>query len=78
MAHVTTAHQQQSQHLGSDAARVLLRHTLATYFHAQPVAAPRGYHSWPSPALPAVSNSCSPPKLGVGDPIVLMVRSVCC
>ena len=61
-------------HLGKDLARVQLRTALAEYFHAQPVAAPRGFHSWPSPHAYA-GVLLEPPALPVGDPITLVVRS---
>ncbi len=61
-------------HLGKDSARVKLRTALAEYFHAQPVAAPRGFHSWPSPHANA-GVLLEPPALPVGDPITLVVRS---
>jgi len=61
-------------HLGKDSARVQLRTALAEYFHAQPVAAPRGFHSWPSPHANA-GVLLEPPALPVGDPITLVVRS---
>lgn len=69
-----SAHQQNQ--LGSDAARIKLRQALAAYFHAQPVAAPRGFHGWPAPSLPSISNNGGRlPELAVGDPVVLMVSA---
>ena len=53
-----------------DSARVQLRNALATYFHAQPTAAPAGYSRWAAPATQAVNR---PPRLLVGDPVTLMV-----
>ncbi len=54
-----------------DSARVQLRNALASYFHAQPTAAPTGYSRWAAPAVQAASQS---PRLLVGDPVTLMVR----
>ena len=56
----------------SDSARAQLRHALTEYFHAQPVAAPRGYHSWPVAAPAASPDAASP------DSVVLMVRDLLC
>jgi hypothetical protein len=53
-----------------DSARVQLRNALASYFHAQPTAAPAGYSRWAAPATQAVNQ---PPRLLVGDPVTLMV-----
>ena len=57
--------------LPNESARVELRNTLATYFHAQPPAAPAGYPRWTASAQPA-----SPPQekpLLVGESVTLMV-----
>jgi hypothetical protein len=58
--------------LPNESARVELRNALATYFHAQPPAAPAGYPRWTA----ASAQPASPPQdkpLLVGDSVTLMV-----
>ena len=56
--------------LPNESARVELRNTLATYFHAQPPAAPAGYPRWTA----ASAQPTGPQeKLLVGESVTLMV-----
>jgi hypothetical protein len=62
--------------LGPDSARVQLRNALTTYLHSQAPPAPAGYHRWNTPSSSPANTSSSPPRLLVGDPVVLAVSPV--
>jgi hypothetical protein len=59
--------------LGPDSARVQLRNALTTYLHSQAPPAPAGYHRWNTASSSPANTSSSPPRLLVGDPVVLAV-----